>query len=123
MPKSIADRAFDAYTQWDQTKGDIRFTAPALLDPATALQEALDVQARVLDEELRAVRPACPIIAKGCLPSRNAPVAFTIASRRGRQSARLVDAVMSGSSGAVPTTYESDLRFGKAASLRTPSDY
>ena len=56
MPKSIADRAPDGYEQWDQTKGDVRYTVPALLAPAAALQEAVEVQARVLDEELRTVR-------------------------------------------------------------------
>ena len=55
MPKSIADRAPGEYTIRDRTKGDIRYTAPPLLAPAAALQEALDLQARVLDEELRAV--------------------------------------------------------------------
>ncbi len=59
VPKSIADRAPDGYAHWNQTKGDVRFAAPPLLAPAMALQEALDVQDRVLDHELRAVRPAC----------------------------------------------------------------
>lgn len=59
VPKSIADRAPDEYSQWDQTKGDVRYTAPPLLAPASALQEAVELHARVLDEELRAVRLDC----------------------------------------------------------------